>query len=254
MTQQGDAPENDAARLQGLARALIASMVKGAAEGYTKTLEIQGVGYRAQMKQGVTPEGSWYEGAWGYHFYTLRGTWPLTEAARNCGVDLYDSPIQAMFDAPIRLISGRPPAVLGSRGGSPRRRRSGRSPRRTSGTGPSSRSRSRDHLHRVHLPDEHEERGDHGRTEIIVPNAAHGTNPATAVMCGYKVREIPTDDQGDVDLVALRAAVGPQTAGIMLTNPSSFYLRVRLIQRILPVKRSFARSFTLQSKTTSAAR
>lgn len=67
-------------------------------------------GYREQMKQGVTPDGSWYEGAWGYHFYTLRGTWPLTEAARNCGVDLYEPPIQAMFDAPIRLMS--PTGVL----------------------------------------------------------------------------------------------------------------------------------------------
>src|SRR5210317_903568 len=50
----------------------------------------------------------------------------------------------------------------------------------------------------------HDARGDDARTEIIVPDAAHGTNPATAVMCGYKVREIPTNDEGDVDLDALR--------------------------------------------------
>ena len=67
-------------------------------------------GYRAQMDEGVTPDGSWYEGAWGYHFYTLRGTWPLTEAARNCGLDLYGRPIRSMFDAPIRLMS--PSGVL----------------------------------------------------------------------------------------------------------------------------------------------
>lgn len=67
----------------------------------------------------------------------------------------------------------------------------------------------------------HDARGDTGRTEIIVPDAAHGTNPATAVMCGYTVKEIPTDANGDVDLEALRAAVGPQTAGLMLTNPST---------------------------------
>jgi len=67
----------------------------------------------------------------------------------------------------------------------------------------------------------HEARGDTARTEILVPDAAHGTNPATAVMCGYTVREIPTDDSGDVDLAALQAAVGPQTAGLMLTNPST---------------------------------
>ena len=67
----------------------------------------------------------------------------------------------------------------------------------------------------------HESRNDAQRTEILVPNTAHGTNPATAVMCGYTVREIPTDERGNVDLAALRTAVGPQTAGIMLTNPST---------------------------------
>ena len=67
----------------------------------------------------------------------------------------------------------------------------------------------------------HRARGDLARTEIIVPEAAHGTNPATATMCGCKVREIPCDDNGDVEIEALRRAVGPQTAGIMLTNPST---------------------------------
>ncbi|HYL18758.1 MAG TPA: aminomethyl-transferring glycine dehydrogenase subunit GcvPB [Burkholderiales bacterium] len=67
----------------------------------------------------------------------------------------------------------------------------------------------------------HRARGDDARTEIIVPDAAHGTNPATATMCGLTVREIPTDRDGNVDLAELRAAVGPQTAGLMLTNPST---------------------------------
>ena len=67
----------------------------------------------------------------------------------------------------------------------------------------------------------HEARGDHGRSEIIVPDAAHGTNPATAVMCGYVAREIPTARDGNVDLAALKKVVGPQTAGLMLTNPST---------------------------------
>lgn len=67
----------------------------------------------------------------------------------------------------------------------------------------------------------HDARGDTARTEIIVPDAAHGTNPATATMCGYTVKEIPTDASGAVDLAALKAAVGPQTAGLMLTNPST---------------------------------
>jgi len=67
----------------------------------------------------------------------------------------------------------------------------------------------------------HRQRGDDARTEIIVPDAAHGTNPATATMCGYVVREIPTDREGNVDVEQLRAAVGLQTAGLMLTNPST---------------------------------
>ncbi|MBI4936982.1 MAG: aminomethyl-transferring glycine dehydrogenase subunit GcvPB [Nitrosomonadales bacterium] len=82
----------------------------------------------------------------------------------------------------------------------------------------------------------HEARGDTGRTEIIVPDAAHGTNPATAVMCGYAVKEISTGHDGDVDLDALRAAVGPQTAGLMLTNPSTlgiFEKNIQAIQKIV---------------------
>ncbi len=78
----------------------------------------------------------------------------------------------------------------------------------------------------------HDARGDSGRNEILVPDAAHGTNPATAIMCGYKVKEIPTDTQGDVDLEALKAAVGPQTAGLMLTNPSTLGVFERNIMEI----------------------
>ena len=81
----------------------------------------------------------------------------------------------------------------------------------------------------------HDAQGDDGRSEILVPDAAHGTNPATAVMCGYRVREIPTDRQGDVDLAALREAVGPQTAGIMLTNPSTLGVFERRIEEIAAV-------------------
>jgi len=81
----------------------------------------------------------------------------------------------------------------------------------------------------------HDARGDTARREILVPDAAHGTNPATAVMCGYEVREIPTNDEGDVDMDALRAAVGPQTAGIMLTNPSTLGVFERRIKEIADV-------------------
>ena len=78
----------------------------------------------------------------------------------------------------------------------------------------------------------HDARGDTARTEILVPDAAHGTNPATAVMCGYTVREIPTDANGDINLELLKAAVGPQTAGLMLTNPSTLGVFEKDIQQV----------------------
>ena len=81
----------------------------------------------------------------------------------------------------------------------------------------------------------HDSRGDTARNEIIVPDAAHGTNPATATMCGYTVREVPTDDDGNVDLAALKQAVGPQTAGLMLTNPSTLGVFERTIEQMRDV-------------------
>src|SRR5215470_3288858 len=78
----------------------------------------------------------------------------------------------------------------------------------------------------------HRARGDLARTEIIVPEAAHGTNPATATMCGCTVREIPVGADGDVDVEALKAVVGPTTAGIMLTNPSTIGVFERRIVEI----------------------
>ena len=82
----------------------------------------------------------------------------------------------------------------------------------------------------------HRARRDLARNEIIVPTAAHGTNPATATMCGCVAREVGVGPDGDVDLDALRAAVGPKTAGIMLTNPSTlgvFERRIAEVARIV---------------------
>jgi glycine dehydrogenase subunit 2 len=81
----------------------------------------------------------------------------------------------------------------------------------------------------------HDLRGDHERVQIIVPDAAHGTNPATATMCGCEVVEIPTGADGDIDLERLRAVVGPQTAGIMLTNPSTLGVFERQIAEIASI-------------------
>ena len=67
----------------------------------------------------------------------------------------------------------------------------------------------------------HDSRGDKKRTKIIVPDSAHGTNPASAVMAGYQVVNIPSKEDGCVDLEKLREAVGEDTAGLMLTNPNT---------------------------------
>lgn len=67
----------------------------------------------------------------------------------------------------------------------------------------------------------HDSRGDKARKKIIVPDSAHGTNPASAVMVGYDVVNIPSKEDGCVDLEKLKAAVGPDTAGLMLTNPNT---------------------------------
>src|SRR2546422_11534299 len=58
------------------------------------------------------------------------------------------------------------------------------------------------------------------RQEMLIPDSAHGTNPASAAMAGFKVVVIPSDSEGMVDLNALREAVGPKTAGLMITNPN----------------------------------
>ena len=67
----------------------------------------------------------------------------------------------------------------------------------------------------------HRSRGDAARVKILVPDSAHGTNPASAVMAGFQVINIPSSPDGCVDVEALKAAVGPDTAGLMLTNPNT---------------------------------
>jgi glycine dehydrogenase subunit 2 len=62
------------------------------------------------------------------------------------------------------------------------------------------------------------------RREIVIPDTAHGTNPASVTMSGYELIDVKTDSRGNVDLDELRGKVGPQTAGLMLTNPSTLGL------------------------------
>ena len=70
----------------------------------------------------------------------------------------------------------------------------------------------------------HESRGDSSRNEIIIPESAHGTNPASAAMGGYNIIEIPSNDEGRVNIDALQAALSEKTAALMLTNPNTLGL------------------------------
>ncbi|HEY5520476.1 MAG TPA: aminomethyl-transferring glycine dehydrogenase subunit GcvPB [Candidatus Limnocylindrales bacterium] len=79
----------------------------------------------------------------------------------------------------------------------------------------------------------HAARGDTARTEVIVPDSSHGTNPATASMAGFKTVTVKSTAEGQVDLDALRAALGPQTAAVMLTNPSTLGLFEKQIEQLL---------------------
>jgi oligo-alginate lyase len=60
-------------------------------------------GYWRQIEEGILPGGVWYEGSWGYHFYTLAGLAPLVEATRHCGIDLYNDKLKEMYLAPTRF-------------------------------------------------------------------------------------------------------------------------------------------------------
>ncbi|WP_026962452.1 aminomethyl-transferring glycine dehydrogenase subunit GcvPB [Alicyclobacillus herbarius] len=77
----------------------------------------------------------------------------------------------------------------------------------------------------------HRDRGEK-RDKVIVPDSSHGTNPASVTMAGLKAITIPSDAEGNVDLAALRAAVGPDTAALMLTNPSTLGLFETQIEEI----------------------
>ena len=70
----------------------------------------------------------------------------------------------------------------------------------------------------------HRERGDTDRDEVLVPDSSHGTNPATASMAGYRTITVPSAADGGVDVEAFRAALGPRTAAVMITNPSTLGL------------------------------
>ncbi len=79
----------------------------------------------------------------------------------------------------------------------------------------------------------HRSRGDLVRDEVLVPDSSHGTNPATATMAGFRTITIPSAPDGGIDIDAFTAALGPKTAAIMITNPSTLGLFERRIGELL---------------------
>ena len=79
----------------------------------------------------------------------------------------------------------------------------------------------------------HLDRGEPQRVRIIVPDSAHGTNPATTGMAGLEVVEVPSDDRGNVDLEALRTVCGDTVCGLMLTNPNTLGLFEEHLQDVI---------------------
>ena len=77
------------------------------------------------------------------------------------------------------------------------------------------------------------DRGETGRTQILIPDSAHGTNPASTTMAGFEALEIPSNDHGNLDLVALKAACDDTVAGLMITNPNTLGLFERDIETIV---------------------
>lgn len=78
----------------------------------------------------------------------------------------------------------------------------------------------------------HRDRGDGQRRQILIPDSAHGTNPASTSMAGFTVLQIPSDDRGNIDLAAVRAACDESVAGIMLTNPNTLGLLEEAIEEV----------------------
>ena len=79
----------------------------------------------------------------------------------------------------------------------------------------------------------HRDRGDTARTKILIPDSAHGTNPASTSMSGLQVVELPSDSRGNVDLGALRLACDGSVAGIMLTNPNTLGLFEEQVKEVI---------------------
>ncbi|GAB6280158.1 MAG: aminomethyl-transferring glycine dehydrogenase subunit GcvPB [Thermovirga sp.] len=81
----------------------------------------------------------------------------------------------------------------------------------------------------------HQHRGDEKRTKMLIPDTAHGTNPASAALAGYRIVEVKSDMRGNVDLKALSEAMTEEVAGIMLTNPNTLGLFEETIMEVADI-------------------
>ena len=81
----------------------------------------------------------------------------------------------------------------------------------------------------------HADRGDTGRNQVLIPDSAHGTNPASTTMAGYIAVEIPSDERGNIDIAALKAASNESVAGLMLTNPNTLGLFEEQLAEVVDV-------------------
>lgn len=97
----------------------LVGFVTGAEELVREAVDDPERGFKRQIESGVTADGLWYEGSMGYHQYTMQALWPLAEAARHAGMDLYSDRYRTMFLAPLRLAlpDGNPPGFNDSFGG-----------------------------------------------------------------------------------------------------------------------------------------
>ncbi len=81
----------------------------------------------------------------------------------------------------------------------------------------------------------HEKNGQSNRNEILIPDSAHGTNPASAALAGFKIISLPSAKDGTIDVEALQAAVGPNTAGLMMTNPNTVGIFEYNIEKVVKI-------------------
>ena len=98
----------------------------------------------------------------------------------------------------------------------------------------------------------HESRGDNKRTKVLIPDSAHGTNPASSAMSGFSVVEIPSDERGNVDLEALKAECDDTVVGLMLTNPNTIGLFEEHVLEVNDIPKELVKTKNVTPPVTNA--